>query len=150
MKINFKAKNLDNNRTTCCVLALFAISVLSACDVQMTNQQAQQQHFVCKSLIDGFLKAERLGRYELQHFQPTLHQTATERDYVYHVLDDYQMKLNVPRQQKLRFQCKHDGAQHYSVQLFNSEDQKSQHLISLNLPPAQTIQRLTAFALKNQ
>lgn len=150
MRLNFKEKNVYTNHTMLGVFALLWMSLLSACDVKQPNQQAHQQHFVCKSLIDGFLKAENLERYELQHFQPTLHQTATERQYVYHVADDHRMKLNVPRQQTLKFQCQHDGAQRYTVQLLNADNQTQQNLISLNLPPQQTIQTLTAFALKNQ
>ena len=31
---------------------------LTACQPQHVNQAAQKQHFVCKSLIEGFLKTQ--------------------------------------------------------------------------------------------
>lgn len=37
---------------------LLSAALLSACDTPTRNQAAQQQHFICKSLIDGFLKAQ--------------------------------------------------------------------------------------------
>lgn len=150
MQHDFKEKNAYPINTILCTFLVLVIGLLSACDIQQTNQQAQQQHFVCKSLIDGFLKAGNLGHYTLQKIQPTLNDKATERAYVYAVADDYLMKLNVPRQQKLKFNCQHDGAQRYTVQLLNVDKQTQQNLISLNLPPQQTIQTLTAFVLKNQ
>ncbi len=150
MQHDFKEKNAYTQNTILCVFSVLLVGLLSACDVQQQNQQVQQQHFVCKSLIDGFLKAENLGHYTLQKIQPTLHETATDREYVYAVADDYLMKLNVPRQQKLKFNCQHEGTQRYTVQLFNPEHQRSQNLISLDLPTQKTIQTLTAFALKNQ
>lgn len=150
MQHDFKEKNAYLTNTILCTFLVLVIGLLSACDVQQTNQQAQQQHFVCKSLIDGFLKAGNLGHYTLQKIQPTLNDTATERAYVYAVADDYLMKLNVPRQQKLKFNCQYEGTQRYTVQLFNPEHQRSENLISLDLPTQNTIQTLTAFALKNQ
>lgn len=150
MQHDFKEKNSYPTNTILCTFLVLVIGLLSACDVQQTNQQAQQQHFVCKSLIDGFLKAGNLGHYTLQKIQPTLNDTATERAYVYAVADDYLMKLNVPRQQKLKFNCQYEGTQRYTVQLFNPEHQRSENLISLDLPTQNTIQTLTAFALKNQ
>lgn len=150
MQHDFKEKNAYLTNTILCTFLVLVIGLLSACDVEQTNQQAQQQHFVCKSLIDGFLKAGNLGHYTLQKIQPTLNDTATERAYVYAVADDYLMKLNVPRQQKLKFNCQYEGTQRYTVQLFNPEHQRSENLISLDLPTQNTIQTLTAFALKNQ
>lgn len=150
MQHDFKEKNAYPTNTILCTFLVLVIGLLSACDVQQTNQQAQQQHFVCKSLIDGFLKAGNLGHYTLQKIQPILNDTATERAYVYAVADDYLMKLNVPRQQKLKFNCQYEGTQRYTVQLFNPEHQRSENLISLDLPTQNTIQTLTAFALKNQ
>ena len=150
MQHDFKEKNAYPTNTILCTFGVLVIGLLSACDVQQPNQQAQQQHLVCKSLIDGFLKAENLGHYTLQKIQPTLNDTATERAYVYAVADDHLMKLNVPRQQKLKFNCQHDGAQRYTLQLFNLEHQRSENLIRLDLPPQKTIQTLTAFVLKNQ
>ena len=124
--------------------------LLSACQPQTTNQIAQQQHFICKSLIEGFLKTQRLGEYQLDHLQPTLQHTAPIRAYTYRVSSDINMRLNMPTQQNLNFECQQDAAQHFEVRLVNKAENSKQNLLSLDLPPQKTIDTLTAFALKTQ
>ncbi|MFC2997501.1 hypothetical protein ACFODO_20105 [Acinetobacter sichuanensis] len=124
--------------------------LLSACQPQATNQIAQQQHFICKSLIEGFLKTQRLGEYQLDHLQPSLQHTAPIRAYTYRVSSDITMRLNMPTQQNLNFECQQDAAQHFEVRLVNKAQNSKQNLLSLDLPPQKTIDTLTAFALKTQ
>lgn len=124
--------------------------LLSACQPQATNQIAQQQHFICKSLIEGFLKTQRLGEYQLDHLQPTLQHAAPIRAYTYRVSSDITMRLNMPTQQNLNFECQQDAAQHFEVRLVNQAENSKQNLLSLDLPPQKTIDTLTAFALKTQ
>lgn len=124
--------------------------LLSACQPQATNQIAQQQHFICKSLIEGFLKTQRLGEYQLDHLQPTLQHAAPIRAYTYRVSSDIKMRLNMPTQQNLNFECQQDAAQHFEVRLVNQAENSKQNLLSLDLPPQKTIDTLTAFALKTQ
>lgn len=150
--MNFKNSDLNLNKINIS-FGIFGVIVMlfaSGCAPQPKNQLAQQQHYICKSLIEGFLKAGSLGQYELQHFQPVLNEVVAQRYYTYRVKDDYQMKMNIPQQNKLNFQCHYNGNQRYTVQLFNPEHQSLQNLISLDLPPQKTIQKLTAFALQNQ
>jgi len=123
---------------------------LTACQPEQVNRAAQQQHFVCKSLIEGFLKAEGLGEYQLAHIEPTLHQTASVRHYRYHVSNDERIKLNVLAQKDLDFQCNQTAAQHFEIQLLNRQRLNSQTLLSLTLPPQKTIDTWTTFALKTQ
>ena len=124
--------------------------LLSACQPQATNQIAQQQHFICKSLIEGFLKTQRLGEYQLDHLQPSLQHTAPIRAYTYRVSSDITMRLNMPTQQNLNFECQQDAAQHFEVHLVNQAENSKQNLLSLDLPSQKTIDTLTAFALKTQ
>ena len=124
--------------------------ILSACQPQQVNQAAQQQHFICKSLIVGFLKTQRLGEYQLDHLQPTLHYTAANRAYSYRVSSDVNMRINMPTQQNLDFECQQNSAQHFEIKLLNKAQGNSQSLLSLDLPPQKTIDTLTAFALKTQ
>ena len=124
--------------------------ILSACQPQQVNQAAQQQHFICKSLIEGFLKTQRLGEYQLDHLQPTLHHTVAKRAYSYRVSSDVNMRINMPIQQNLDFECQQNSAQHFEIKLLNKAQGNSQSLLSLDLPPQKTIDTLTAFALKTQ
>lgn len=123
---------------------------LAACQPQPVNQLAQQQHFICTSLIEGFLKTQHLGQYELYSLRPTLHTQAVQRDYRYKASSDSTMKVNLPRQHDLSFQCAQNSAQRYEVRLIDQGQNQQQVLLSLDLPPQKTIDTLTAFALKTQ
>lgn len=134
-----------------CSTAILSISfLLMACQPQASNALAQKQHFVCKSLIEGFLKTQQLGQYQLQHMQPTLHQTSAQHLYQYHVSSDHEMRIHMPQQQNLNFQCSQTSAQHFELKLLNHEQQEIQTLLSLDLLPQKTMDNLTAFALKTQ
>ena len=131
------------------VLACIAFG-LTACQPQQVNKAAQQQHFICKSLIEGFLKTQKLGEYQLNHLQPTLHQTTAKREYTYQASADHSMKINMPSQQNLKFECLQKTAEQFDIQLVNPQQTQNQTLLSLSLPPQKTIDTLTAFALKTQ
>ena len=134
-----------------CSTAILSISfLLMACQPQASNALAQKQHFICKSLIEGFLKTQQLGQYQLQHLQPTLHQTSAQRLYQYHVSSDHEMRTLMPQQQDLNFQCSQSSAQHFELKLLNHKQQEIQTLLSLELLPQKTMDKLTAFVLKTQ
>ena len=124
--------------------------LLMACQPQPSNALAQKQHFICKSLIEGFLKTQQLGQYQLQHIQPTLHETSAQRLYQYHVSSDHEMRTLMPQQQDLKFQCSQSSAQHFELKLLNHEQREIQTLLSLDLLPQKTMDNLTAFVLKTQ
>lgn len=133
------------------MIAIVSIAfTLVACQPQQVNSAAQKQHFICKSLIDGFLKTQRLGNYQLDHLEPTLHQTATVRNYLYRASSDQTVKINIPVQNNLEFKCKQTSAQHFEIELVTPQQTNSPTLLSLDLPPQKTIDTLTAFALKTQ
>lgn len=134
-----------------CSTAILSISfLLMACQPQASNALAQKQNFICKSLIEGFLKTQQLGQYQLQHLQPTLHETSAQRLYQYHISADHEMRIHLPQQQNLNFQCSQTSAQHFELKLLNHEQQEIQTLLSLDLLPQKTMDNLTAFALKIQ
>ena len=134
-----------------CSIAILSISfLLMACQPQANNALAQKQNFICKSLIEGFLKTQQLGQYQLQHLQPTLHETSAQRLYQYHISADHEMRIHLPQQQNLNFQCSQTSAQHFELKLLNHEQQEIQTLLSLDLLPQKTMDNLTAFALKTQ
>jgi hypothetical protein len=145
MTLKFKCTHFVCLATTCLISL-----VLAACDSEPKNALAQQQHFICKSLIDGFLKAEHLGQYELQHFQPIIQNAVIERNYTYRVSADNQMRLVTPQQKKLHFQCQHAGNQSYTVKLLDPSNNTLQTLVHLNLPPRDVLKQLTAYSLGNQ
>ena len=123
---------------------------LSACQPQQPNASAQQQGFVCKSLIEGFLKTQNLAHYELKSIQPSLQESANQRIYVYNASPDHAMQLkNNPSRSNLQFQCQQTD-QHYALQLITDRHNNTLNLMSLNLPTADTVKQLTAYSLKTQ
>lgn len=64
------------------IILLGVILGFSACQPQQVNQAAQQQHFIYKSLIEGFLKAQHWSEYPNDHLQPTYTATASVRTMV--------------------------------------------------------------------
>ncbi|WP_445116927.1 hypothetical protein [Acinetobacter sp. WZC-1] len=127
------------------------LTALTACQPhQPENKMAQQQHFICKSLIEGFLKMQHLGQYTLKNIQPTLHEATTQRLYTFQVSSDINMRINMPRQQNLQFQCLQNPEQHFQLTLVGYTPADSQPLMSLELPPRKTIDTLTTFVLKTQ
>lgn len=122
-------------------------SLLMACQPTPVNQASQQQSYVCKSLIEGFLKTQNLGQYELREIEPHLQQTATERVYRYKTTSDITMRLNAPIQPDLAFRCSQQNHQ-YNVQLMDSHSKEALPLLSLNLPEEQTMRTMTAYQIK--
>lgn len=128
--------------------------VLSACQPQQLNAGAQQQGFVCKSLIEGFLKTQNLAHYELKSIQPTLQETAMQRTFVYQTASDHAIQLkSIPSRSNLQFHCQQTD-QHYALQLItdtqNNTANNRINLISLQLPATDTIKQLTAYSLKTR
>ncbi len=122
---------------------------LMACQPPQINQAAQQQHFVCKSLIEGFLKTQQLGQYQLRSIRPTLVETTDQRSYVYNTASDNNALLNTPVQPRLHFNCEQQG-NHFALKLIDGYNNQQIQVISLDLPLEHTIKQLTAFQLKTQ
>ena len=122
---------------------------LAACQPVEINQAAQQQNFVCKSLIEGFLKTQQLGQYQLRSIKPSLQQNAVQRRYVYNTTSDNNAQFRTPIQQHLDFNCEQQD-NHFVLNLLDGTRKEPIHLMSLVMPSAQTIKQLTAYQLKIQ
>lgn len=125
---------------------LIAISSISACTPNTSNQLALQQHYICKSLIQGFLKTQKLSHYELSNTTPDLSEISEQRIYRYKTTSDTNIRLNMPSQAHLMFRCDMNQ-QHYALQLVNA--QQSIPLMTLNMPKPEMMEMWTAFELKN-
>lgn len=117
------------------------------CESYEPNQVAQQQHFICKSLIDGFLKTQNLGQYQLKQIQPTLAHSSAQRDYVYTNSSDHQIKLNMPQRHDLKFQCNQLSAQRFNVGLLDPNRGTLSPLMRIDLPPKEDINKFTAYVI---
>ena len=137
-------------RTIATALSLFSCAIaLSACQPQ-GNTVAQQQHFICSALIEGFLKAQNLTQYQLWHIQPALQHVASQRLYVYQAQTSYQPRL-MPSQKKLRFNCEQNSAQQFQIKLAPSAEANGavpeETLLSLQLPQPERMKQLTVYTL---
>lgn len=137
------AQNLSSKSPEVATAVLFLL--LSACSPPSANPKAQQQHAICKSLIEGFLKAEQLGQYQLQKIQPQLSQPISQRDYLYTMSRDAHTKFTLPQHKALYFQCQNQQPRKYSVHLLNPATQQQQTLLRLTLPPDIQLKAWTAF-----
>lgn len=120
---------------------------LAACQPQNINQIAQQQHQVCKSLIEGFLKIQNLGSYQFDSVTPHLDQTVQNRNYTFRTSPDHQMRLNMPQQQNLEFECVQNQAQLFELKLLDKNNKQSNAILILQLPTEKAMRAMTAYAL---
>ena len=135
-------------KNTILQLSLIALATLMVgCKMQQPNVLAQQQNYICKSLIDGFLKTQQLGQYQLSEVSPSLDQVSPQRHYIYNISSDQNFRLNMPKQNELKFICNQPTEQRFSVELFDPSQQRLSALMSIDLPPKQQMDSLTAYVL---
>lgn len=138
-------------KNTILQLSLIALATLMVgCETQQTNVLAQQQNYICKSLIDGFLKTQQLGQYQLSEVSPSLDQVSPQRHYIYNISSDQNFRLNMPKQNELKFICNQPTEQRFSVELFDPYQQRLSALMSIDLPPKQQMDSLTAYVLNQK
>lgn len=115
-------------------IGLYSILLLlSACQpVQQSRQQ--QQNLVCKSLIEGYLKVQRLTQFELQTTQFQKMNASTQINYVYRQPTGGSIMQGLPRLTEIRFQCQLVGTAHYRLQWLDSNS-AAMTLLSMYLPP---------------
>lgn len=132
-------------------LSLVCLNILmSACQPQAINAVAQQQHQVCKSLIDGFLNIHQLGNYELDSIQPNLELNAQSRRYIFRTSSDNQIRINMPKQQNIEFICQQKQARNFELQLWDKQKNEAKSILSLQLPPQKLVDNLKAYSMNNQ
>lgn len=83
---------------------------LSACHPTI-NDKTQEQNFICKSLIKGYLQAQQLGQYE---FHQKTNEYGTEQ-YIYRQPTVSGMVLGIPKAQQIKFECVESVNETYDV-----------------------------------
>lgn len=111
------------------------------CEPNSMSAADQQRHLICKSLIQGFLDTQQLAHYQIT--QNAANQTTAQRHYV---AQPNTTQALMPQQQKLSFLCTQQ-AQQIAVSLIDPTAGQTQMILTLNLPPASHMKRLTAYAL---
>lgn len=126
------------------IISLFCLLSLSACQPPHVSQQVQQQHFICKALIEGFLKTQNLTDYQFLSLAPSLTETSTQRTYQFRLNNEREMQMNLPHQKNLQFQCDQSSAENFKISLAGEGDAMLS-LIQLDLPKASTLELLSAY-----
>lgn len=95
------------------IIALISLFLcLSAC--QPTSAPLQQRHhFVCKSLIEGYLKAQHLDEFELWKKQYIKMQFTHYMIYIYRQPTVSGVVLGIPKPNEIEFQCYQNTSQQY-------------------------------------
>ena len=89
---------------------------LMACQPHPHTQAQSQQNFICKSLIQGFLSAQKLTQYELEQIQPITSGGLHQQLYIYKAKSENGMNI-MPQQAKLRFACEQMTARQFQIKL---------------------------------
>ena len=129
-------------------LIIISTLTLMACQPEQHTQAQSQQNFICKSLIQGFLSAQKLTQYELEQIQPITSGGLHQQLYIYKAKSENGMNM-MPQQAKLRFACEQMTARQFQIKL-HPHPFPEQALLSIELPEAQHMQQLTAFRLPEQ
>ncbi len=114
--------------------------ILTGCDTETVTSAQQQQHFICKSLIQGFLRIQTLGHYQLDKDD----KIAAELTQLNYIVQPEHRQYGLPQQQRLRFSClqQHNLVQ---VRLIDPSHAQAQLVLSLAIPSSAHMKRLTAY-----
>lgn len=97
------------------IIALISLFLcLSACQPTATPLQ-QRHHFVCKSLIEGYLKTQHLAQFELWKKQYIKMQLTHYMIYIYRQPTISGLVLGIPKPNEMEFQCYQNTSQQYVV-----------------------------------
>ena len=112
---------------------------LNACQ-PVQSIAAQQQNFVCKALIEGYLKAQQFNNFELRkEKREELHST-DQITYLYWQATLSGRMLGIPKPAELTFQCQRISSQHYRIQSLDASA-KVTPLFTIHLPESPLIPR---------
>lgn len=118
---------------------------LSACQPKQ-HTAAEQQKFICRTLIDSFLKTQLMNDYRLDSMKPIRSDGLDNLLYTYTA--QHRQQLNItPQQSKLRFNCQKLSARKFQIRLHQLEPSHLNSLVLLRIElPKQPIDNYIAYA----
>lgn len=124
------------------IILYSSLFLLSACQPTQPSPE-QQQNFVCKALIEGYLKAQQLGQFQLSEKQHNKENPVAQINYIYRQPTVNGMMLGLYKPAEIKFQCQLNGKHHYLIQWLDSNS-AAIPLLSINLPQTKSINTLQA------
>lgn len=128
------------------ILYLLILGIgLSACQPKQ-HTAAEQQKFVCRTLIDSFLKTQSMNDYRLDSMKP-IHLDGLD-DLLYTYTAQHRQQLNItPQQAKLQFECQKISARKFQIRLHPQETSMGSSPVLLRIElPEQPIENYIAYA----
>ncbi len=120
------------------ILILLILGIgMSACQPKQLSA-IEQQKFVCRTLIDGFLKTQSMNHYRLGQIEPIDSSSSNDLLYTYKAQQHGQLHIR-PRQATLQFDCQKRSARTFQIKLHQSENSvnDSALLLRIELPEKQ-------------
>ena len=127
------------------VAGLTLILFLTACQNETEKAVNAQQHFMCKALIQGFLSTQHLKDYEVN--VEDHHPLKTQLNYTAQLKNVQRL---MPQPKQLQFNCIQDNSAKVQLHLVDPTQAQAHVVLSLNIPKAIDIKRLTAYQLPAQ
>ncbi len=127
------------------VIGLILICTLTACQNETEKAVNAQQHFMCKALIQGFLITQHLTNYELN--LEDHHPLKTQLNYTAQLKNVQRL---MPQPKQLQFNCIQGDNAKVQLHLVDPTQAQAHVVLSLNIPKAIDIKRLTAYQLPAQ
>jgi hypothetical protein len=122
-----------------CVLSL----ALSACQPKQQTA-AEQQQFICHTLIDGFLKTQALTEYRFHQVQPLTQSSVHAQIYTYTAQHNNRLYA-LTQQAKLQFNCQKLSARKFQIKLHHPQAEivDSAVLLQIVLPEEKATEYMT-------
>ncbi|ANF82920.1 hypothetical protein A3K93_12435 [Acinetobacter sp. NCu2D-2] len=121
------------------VAGLTLILFLTACQNETEKSVNAQQHFICQALIQGFLSTQQLTNYELNLED---HPLKTQLNYTAQLKSAQRL---MPQPKQLQFNCIQAENAKVRLHLVDPTQAQAHVVLSLNIPKAVDIKRLTAY-----
>lgn len=132
-------------------LSIFSFLILglglSACEPKQQSA-VEQQNFICRTLIEGFLKTQSMSHYQLKQVD-SLHST-TGNDQIYtYTRQQYGNLHLMPQQTTLQFNCQKYSARKFQIKLHHAQQTIADTavLLKIELPEQQMKSFITYSAI---
>lgn len=118
---------------------------LSACQPKQ-HTAAEQQKFVCHTLIEGFLKTQSMSQYGLDHIEAI--RAEHPEDLLYTYTAQQRQHLNItPQKAKLQFNCQKLAARKFQIRLHQPQQAIANSPVLLRIElPEQPVDKYMAYA----
>lgn len=129
------------------ILSILSVLLLGAALTACESQQPsaiEQQKFVCRTLIDGFLKTQAISDYQLDDIETVNSERLTHLLYTYKAPQSHHLHQRV----NLQFDCQKMAERKFQIKLRFPQNLLSEAAMVLAIElPKQSLKPLTTYAV---